>query len=97
MAMSESCIENDLLCGRCGYNLRTLRWTGRCPECDLPIGDSQIPGGFRLTSWQQVRKIRLAIVAFSVGILGWAVLNILMQIYYLNIGQVGRTHLAFYH
>ncbi len=26
-------ISADLFCANCGYNLRTLRFRGRCPEC----------------------------------------------------------------
>lgn len=26
-------IEDSLFCGKCGYNLRVLRISGRCPEC----------------------------------------------------------------
>ena len=29
-------IEQDLSCRRCGYNLRTLEITARCPECGFP-------------------------------------------------------------
>ncbi len=26
-------IDYSIYCGACGYNLRTLPWVGRCPEC----------------------------------------------------------------
>ncbi len=26
-------IDESVYCGTCGYNLRTLPWIGRCPEC----------------------------------------------------------------
>jgi hypothetical protein len=43
--MSEASAEPDALsadrlCVRCGYNLRSLRRTGRCPECNTPIARS---------------------------------------------------------
>ena len=31
--ISERGIDRDLFCECCGYNLRTLRLIGRCPEC----------------------------------------------------------------
>lgn len=31
-------IAHDHQCKRCGYNLRTLREDGRCPECGTPVG-----------------------------------------------------------
>jgi len=33
-------IAHDLLCMRCGYNLRTLAIGGRCPSCGYPVGHS---------------------------------------------------------
>jgi hypothetical protein len=33
-------IDRDLLCLRCGYNLRTRFPADRCPECNLPVLDS---------------------------------------------------------
>lgn len=34
------CIDVDWRCVGCGYNLRTLHVTARCPECDRPVRDS---------------------------------------------------------
>ena len=33
-------ISGDLLCVNCGYNLRTLRVDGLCPECSMPVAKS---------------------------------------------------------
>ena len=33
-------IENDVPCLRCGYNLRTLAPTGKCPECGAEVAPS---------------------------------------------------------
>lgn len=30
-------VEHDLACVRCGYNLRMLQHSGRCPECGTPV------------------------------------------------------------
>jgi len=35
---SSGTIDTDVVCRRCGYNLRGLRPSGRCPECGTPIG-----------------------------------------------------------
>lgn len=36
-AAATTVIETDLPCRRCGYNLRSLRAAGDCPECALPV------------------------------------------------------------
>src|SRR5204863_7208209 len=33
-------LETDVPCAQCGYNLRTLRADGRCPECGSDVGPS---------------------------------------------------------
>src|SRR5205814_2492947 len=33
-------LETDVPCAQCGYNLRTLRAVGRCPECGSDVGPS---------------------------------------------------------
>jgi hypothetical protein len=33
-------ISNNLPCRKCSYNLRGLKFDGRCPECGEPIRDS---------------------------------------------------------
>ena len=30
----ERTITENVYCAQCGYNLRTLFWIGRCPECN---------------------------------------------------------------
>lgn len=42
-------LDEDVICGRCGYNLRGLKATGICVECTRPVNDSVLrPGGPRL-------------------------------------------------
>lgn len=30
-------VDTDVSCGKCGYNVRTLAVTARCPECGFPV------------------------------------------------------------
>lgn len=58
-------IESDLACIHCGYNLRTLRSGGNCPECGQPIWRSRLtPPDFRA-----VRRFEIARVIYSVAVL----------------------------
>lgn len=42
-------LEQDLICNRCGYNLRGLKANGICVECTRPVIDSVLrPGGSKL-------------------------------------------------
>jgi hypothetical protein len=54
-------VPEDLACIRCGYNLRTLREDGVCPECGDAVAESLRYRG-RLTPRQlQQRKLRYAL------------------------------------
>ena len=39
-AANGTTVQHDLLCLRCGYNLRTLSINSVCPECAAPVRDS---------------------------------------------------------
>jgi predicted RNA-binding Zn-ribbon protein involved in translation (DUF1610 family) len=51
-------VKEDLLCSRCGYNLRTRRAAGRCPECGQTVSETLKvirrfgPGGRRAYFWR---------------------------------------------
>lgn len=62
-------VEIDLPCASCGYNLRTLRWDGRCPECATPVIRSGAPVGFRFHSQRSENRAR-----WGIGILAAALL-----------------------
>ena len=36
-ALERRPVEDDRQCDQCGYNLRGLRFGGRCPECGTTI------------------------------------------------------------
>jgi hypothetical protein len=55
--MEFDCIERDLPCRDCGYNLRGLLTGGRCPECSLPIGDSTRGDGIEFASPAWLRRL----------------------------------------
>lgn len=56
-----STVDVDLACIGCGYNLRTLPWEGRCPECTRPVKESVGGWGPVLTSRASVVKLLRAI------------------------------------
>jgi DNA-directed RNA polymerase subunit RPC12/RpoP len=67
-------VEEDLPCARCGYNLRTLAWDARCPECGTPVLRSGRPLGFRFASLRSERLVQIGIgvlaAAFLVEVAG---------------------------
>ena len=71
-------IISDVVCRRCGYNLRGLREAGRCPECGTPIGLSTHGDLLRFADPTWVEKLALGVkwmlwgivVSIGVGILG---------------------------
>ncbi|MCI0365823.1 MAG: serine/threonine protein kinase [Phycisphaerales bacterium] len=43
MPFTSAAISTDLMCVRCGYQLRGTRADGRCPECATPVSESTDP------------------------------------------------------
>ncbi len=43
-------------CRTCGYDLRTLRTDGLCPECGTPVAASVQPGDLRLESLERIMR-----------------------------------------
>lgn len=58
-------IDFDLPCLRCGYNLRTLRVSGVCPECGEPVSLTTDLGATK------DRRIALREIAYSAWLLSW--------------------------
>ncbi len=61
-------IDADLLCARCGYNLRTLPPESVCPECAHPVRESRRPRRLQHADVKWLRTVRwgvwLAMVAY---------------------------------
>ena len=70
-------IISDVICRRCGYNLRGLREAGRCPECGTPIGLSTHGDLLRFADPAWVEKLALGIKYMLWGILVAVVVGIL--------------------
>jgi hypothetical protein len=69
-------ITEDLSCANCGYNLRTLAVSGRCPECGEPVARSFTPVGFRFRNPMTPRRIRNGIAVIIVAVLLGTVLHL---------------------
>ena len=71
-----SIIDRDLPCGRCGYNLRTLAATGKCPECGTAVartirGDVLAAANPR---WRGGLRVGLTLLAAGLG--SWVALQV---------------------
>ncbi len=51
-------LVHDILCIGCGYNLRGLEPSGRCPECGLSVADSNRGDFLFFSDPQWLRKVR---------------------------------------
>jgi len=61
-AVAPRAIARDLPCRGCGYNLRGLFKSGRCPECGMPVIESTRPAGWSVLDERQLRRIRLGAI-----------------------------------
>lgn len=62
--------EAKLACTRCGYDLRNLVGTERCPECGMPIIISRL---YRRESMKPSRVLVLECIFFAGLVLAWLV------------------------
>ena len=67
-------IGHDVSCSGCGYNLRGLSPSGRCPECNAPIADSLRTAVSRLSPEWWVEQVgtraRTAAMVLTCAVLG---------------------------
>jgi hypothetical protein len=79
-------ITRDLSCVYCGYNLRTLAITGRCPECGEPVATSLRERPFRFRNDAMPGRLQRGLLWLTVGILtatvGTIALTVVMLFYY---------------
>lgn len=73
-------VDFDLTCIGCGYNLRTMPFDGRCPECTRPVKESVGGWGPVLESRADVLKLRRRIGFYLAASLFEIVAGILFRI-----------------
>lgn len=76
-------IDSDLICRRCGYNLRGLKPEGICPECAAPISDS-----LRDDRLADADSAWLSLVARGLGLVFWiAIAKSLSVFFYAGLSE----------
>src|SRR4051794_532658 len=61
-------VQKDLVCRKCGYNLRGLHIDTRCPECGTPVGFSTQGDLFRFCDPEWVHLLRKGVMLILVGV-----------------------------
>jgi hypothetical protein len=68
-------LDCDLMCGQCGYNLRTLLLDRNCPECNAPVAETVEARVFVPQRWlERVGRGATILAVSGVLLLGFAVL-----------------------
>jgi len=83
-------IANDVVCRKCGYNLRGLPQNGHCPECGTPIGVSLHGYLLRFSDPRWLLTLRTGINAILVSV-GIALLAAIVQAFSRGRGGVLHT------
>ncbi|MFQ5807806.1 MAG: hypothetical protein ACE5I3_15270, partial [Phycisphaerae bacterium] len=80
-------VETDLPCAKCGYNLRTLPWESKCPECGAAVLKSAPPVGFRFHSQRSENLARwgtgILAAAFLVEVLGAMAMTAAFRVFFV--------------
>lgn len=72
-------VITDTPCIGCGYNIRSLELTARCPECGTPV-QATLSGGLRYAPEAYLRRMLLATRCLSYGMLGYAAAFVLIGV-----------------
>ena len=76
-------ILSDTICVRCGYNLKTLRADGKCPECGVPVADSLMGDRLEYSDpvWLAEITAGVRIVHRTIcGLVGYLIISIVWEI-----------------
>jgi hypothetical protein len=63
------CVNIELPCDRCTYNLFTLHFTGRCPECGHPVEESVATAPLGYASSQYLRMLRHGLGLLTIALI----------------------------
>ncbi|HVP12265.1 MAG TPA: hypothetical protein VMV94_13890 [Phycisphaerae bacterium] len=84
-------IADDMACVICGYNLRSLQASGRCPECGSPVHRSIHGDLLRYADAEWLGKVLLGITLMLWGILVMILLRIAE-----GIGSAAKTNEVYF-
>ena len=73
-------VADDTLCLECAYNLRTLSFEGRCPECGTPVGISAHGNFLRYCDPAWMEKLALGITLIVWGVVGILIGTVLVAL-----------------
>ena len=74
-------IAGNVECAGCGYNLRTMEFAGKCPECGLAVRRSVVGLGLKaLPTWWLMR------VALGLGLLVLTNIAVAVIMLFVNFG-----------
>jgi hypothetical protein len=62
-------VATDTPCDQCGYNLRTLHVSARCPECQHPVAHTLSTASLLHASPRHLRMLRVHVLLLALGLL----------------------------
>lgn len=73
LPLADATLQSDVLCIACGYNLRGLDPSGRCPECGLAVADSNRGDRLAFADREWLRKLH-----FGTSLKLWNILIVIL-------------------